>query len=72
VLIHTPGLNHSIKDFVVDLDTAVGEQVVEDKLVLITGPLHNHVADVFCCVCVVCYENGRRIRVRVDQERRVT
>lgn len=46
VLIHTPGLDHSIEDIVADLDATVGQKVVEDELVLVTGPFDDHVADV--------------------------
>jgi hypothetical protein len=33
--------------------------VIKDELILIASPLNDHVADVSCCVCVVCYESGR-------------
>jgi hypothetical protein len=41
--IHTPGGNHGIEDIIADLDVVVGKEMVQDELVLITGPLDNHV-----------------------------
>jgi hypothetical protein len=41
--IHTPGGNHSIEDLSADLDVVVGKEMVQDELILVAGPLDNHI-----------------------------